>query len=373
MNLDPVHFKYCDISFHQGKPAVRFSKDVWGRLAEIEERVTLVGKFSKGRPPLELIREKFQSTFSLTGSAHVRSLDLRHILIRFSREDDCEKVLAKGLAMVAGKPMRLTRWSPDWSTRKESPLAAVWVDPEDGFWQRLEYENVPSFCSKCFKLGHLFTSCKSGSDRRNKSGEISGSGPVVTPKQSKKRRLKPFGLGLGLSVGVQTRSMRRKSHRADSISPNSNSEASILQTQSPFLATQSNSTPIDLIKRNQNTLPIVPLEETSWASIDHKSPNFSSTIDSNATPSNLPPFSNLVPFSNRARSGAKRALLFRTPRQCRELEGIHRSRVISQSKSELDDEMFEDDVLRSNEGFGREIYSYETTTHINHPNEITLN
>nr|GMD48257.1 TMV resistance protein N-like [Ipomoea batatas] len=293
----------------KGKPAVRFSKDEWGRLAEIEERVTLVGKFSKGRPPLELIREKFQSTFSLTGSAHVGSLDLRHILIRFSREDDCEKVLAKGLAMVAGKPMRLTRWSPDWSTRKESPLAAVWVDPEDGFWQRLEYENVPSFCSKCFKLGHLFTSCKSGSDRRNKSGEISGSGPVVTPKQ----------------------------------------KASILQTQSPFLATQSNSTPIDLIKRNQNTLPIVPLEETSWASIDHKSPNFSSTIDSNATPSNLPPFSNLVPFSNRARSGAKRALLFRTPRQCRELEGIHRSRVISQSKSELDDEMFEDDVLRSNE------------------------
>nr|GMD46867.1 TMV resistance protein N-like [Ipomoea batatas] len=134
-------------------------------------------------------------------------------------------------------------------------------------------------------------------------------------------------------MGVQTRSMRRKGHRADSISPNSNSNASILQTQSPFLATQSNSTPIDLIKRNQNTLPIVPLEETSC--IDHKSPNFSSTIDSN-----------LVPFSNRARSSAKRALLFNTSRQYRELEGIHRSRVISQSKSELDDE---DNDLRSNE------------------------
>nr|GMD42185.1 TMV resistance protein N-like [Ipomoea batatas] len=319
----------------EGKPAVRFSKDEWGRLAEIEERVTLVGKFSKGRPPLELIREKFQSTFSLTGSAHVGSLDLRHILIRFSREDDCEKVLAKGLAMVAGKPMRLTRWSPDWSTRKESPLAAVWVDPEDGFWQRLEYENVPSFCSKCFKLGHLLTSCKSGSDRRNKSGEISGSGPVVTPKQSKKRSHKPFGLG----VGVQTRSMRRKGHRAESIDnsllPNSNSNTSIiptltldstenLQTQSPFL------------KRNQNTLPIVPLEETSWASIDRKSPN--STIDRN-----------IVPFSNRARSSAKRALLFRTPRQYRELEGIQRSRVISRSTSELDNKMYEDDDLRSNE------------------------
>nr|GMD48138.1 TMV resistance protein N-like [Ipomoea batatas] len=390
----------------KGKPAVRFFKDEWGRLAEIEERVTLVGKFSKGRPPLELIREKFQSTFSLTGSAHVGSLDLRHILIKFSREDDCEKVLAKGLAMVAGKPMRLTRWSPDWSTRKESPLAAVWVelpglpyhlfdhnslkhlcrpvgkllaldsatvrrtrpsvarvkleldllkplvdeiwvgfadegvDPEVGFWQRLEYENVPSFCSKCFKFGHVFSSCKSGSNRRNKSGEISGSGPVVTPKQSKKRSLKPFGLGLG--VGVQTRSMRRKGHRADSISPNSNSNTSIfpldstenLQTQSPFL------------KRNQNTLPTVPLEDTSWASIDHKSPNFSSTIDSNATPSSFPPFSNLVPFSNRARSSAKRALLFNTSRQYRELEGIHRSMVISQSKSELDDE---DNDLRSNE------------------------
>nr|GMD46862.1 TMV resistance protein N-like [Ipomoea batatas] len=238
----------------EGKPAVRFFKDEWGRLAENEERGTLVGKFSKGRPPLDLIREKFQSTCSLTGSAHVGSLDLRHILIRFSREDDCEKVLAKGLAMVAGKPMRLTRWSPDWRTRKESPFAAVWV----------ELPELPS--------------------------------------------------------------MRRKGHRADSISPNSNSNTSIsptltldstenLQTQSPFLATQSNSTPIDLIKRNQNTLPIVPLEETSWASIDHKSPNFSSTIDSSATPSSLPPFSNIVPFSNRARSSAKRALLFRTPRQ----------------------------------------------------------
>nr|GMD48145.1 TMV resistance protein N-like [Ipomoea batatas] len=353
MNLDPVHFKYCDISFHQGKPAVRFFKDEWGRLAENEERGTLVGKFSKGRPPLDLIREKFQSTCSLTGSAHVGSLDLRHILIRFSREDDCEKVLAKGLAMVAGKPMRLTRWSPDWRTRKESPLAAVWVELPELPYHLFDRNSLKRLCRPCFKFGHLFTSCKSGSDRRNKSGEISGSGPVVTPKQGKKRSLKPVGLG----VVVQTRSMRRKGHRADSISPNSNSNTSIsptltldstenLQTQSPFLATQSNSTPIDLIKRNQNTLPIVPLEETSWASIDHKSPNFSSTIDSSATPSSLPPFSNIAPFSNRARSSAKRTLVFRTRRQYRELEGIHRSRVISRSKSELDDE---DDVLRSNE------------------------
>lgn len=519
MNLDPLQFQYCDVSFHQGKPAVRFFKDEWGRLAEIEERVTLVGKFLKGRPPLEIIRQKFQSTFSLIGSAHVGSLDFCHILIRFSREDDCEKVLAKGLEMVAGKPMRLTRWSPDWSTRKESPLARVWVlfpglpchlfdpnslqhlcrpvgkllaldsatarrtrpsvarvkleldllkplvdkiwigfadegvDPEDGFWQRLEYENVPAFCSKCFKFGHLFTSCKSGSDGCGISGVCSGSvmppevtkpaelgfsasvlndvsvsaevagveakqssvteeeagqiipletmlfpnalspvafpavnslvasdamvaggagvhdglGTHVRPKQRKKRNLKPVGLG---NMGVQTRSMRKKGHRTDGISPqhhnshpnqnsllpNSNTNTSSLstmthhptqnvQTQNPFLATHSNSTPT---KPNQNTLPIIPLEETAQASIDHKSPNFSSF--------SFPRPSNLVPFSKRARNSAERAILGgTTPSQyvsSWEVEGPLNPRVVSQSESEWDDKMYDhysEDDLWSNE------------------------
>lgn len=46
----------------------------------------------------------------------------------------------------------------DWL--KERPLK-IWIETEgkDGFWQKLDYENVPDYCQTCWHVGHSDTQC----------------------------------------------------------------------------------------------------------------------------------------------------------------------------------------------------------------------
>nr|GMD68882.1 universal stress protein A-like protein [Ipomoea batatas] len=51
------------------RPTVRFAEAEWRRMAEIDERCTLVARFVKERPPLELIRARIGEVVSLEGGS----------------------------------------------------------------------------------------------------------------------------------------------------------------------------------------------------------------------------------------------------------------------------------------------------------------
>ncbi|GAA0177610.1 hypothetical protein LIER_29725 [Lithospermum erythrorhizon] len=99
---------------------------------------------------------------------------------------------------VKGFPMRMFKWTPEFSPEKESPLTPViehnnvnrvklgqtsvcvaldvsqpirkkvWIGFEDednsemaaGFWQARHYDPHPSYCTDCCHLGHNMVECK---------------------------------------------------------------------------------------------------------------------------------------------------------------------------------------------------------------------
>ncbi|VFQ77897.1 unnamed protein product [Cuscuta campestris] len=108
----------------------------------------------------------------------------RHVILTFSNSQDCTDILLKSqIAFNGANPMRLFRWTPDFNTETETSIASVWISlpglpihffdkaalalgckplgkEDEGFYQSIEYERIPLYCSKCFKQGHSAEKCK---------------------------------------------------------------------------------------------------------------------------------------------------------------------------------------------------------------------
>lgn len=74
----------------RGEPAVHFSAAEIQTMAE-PFKLSLVGKFSFGRPPMELIRNFFVS-LGLKGNCQISLLDPRHVLIKLALEEDYSRI-----------------------------------------------------------------------------------------------------------------------------------------------------------------------------------------------------------------------------------------------------------------------------------------
>src|SRR3954469_21867824 len=89
-------------------------------------RLSLVGKFSHGRPSMEMARSIF-AKLDLKGNFFLGHLDSKHILIKLEHEGDFNRLWLKDKIFIDGFPMRVFRWTPDFRSDVESPLAPVWV------------------------------------------------------------------------------------------------------------------------------------------------------------------------------------------------------------------------------------------------------
>lgn len=172
-----------------------------------------------GRPSIEHIREHF-TAMDLKGEFKLGLLDNRHVLIHLKLQVDYLRLYSRPVWYIGGMPMRVFKWSEDFHVDKESSIAPIWVGfprlpvqffqqdalfaisrllgvplrldaatatlkrpsmarvqieidvlksrPDKiwigmseckGFWQRLEYENVPDYCTHCWHMGHSETLC----------------------------------------------------------------------------------------------------------------------------------------------------------------------------------------------------------------------
>nr|XP_027120471.1 uncharacterized protein LOC113737437 [Coffea arabica] len=210
-----------DKTTRRGEPAVVFSPlDVSKFAASFQ--LSLVGKFSKGRPPMEDIRRFFKA-LDLKDEFSVGLLDHRHVLIRLASEKDFRRLWGRNVWYVFGCPMRVFKWASSFHVDKEPSIVPVWfslpklpvhffkkeclfhmvtclerplfmdaatsslacpsmaprvcakvdlfkplpkrvwvgvgMDEANGFWQVLEPENMPSYCSFCFRQGHAMDGC----------------------------------------------------------------------------------------------------------------------------------------------------------------------------------------------------------------------
>ncbi|XP_031111987.1 uncharacterized protein LOC116015961 [Ipomoea triloba] len=176
---------------------------------------------------MEQIRAEVRTSLRITGDVQVGSVNAKTILLRFSSEEDCKRVLMRNWATVSGARAWLSRWSPEWRPWCDSPFVPVWIEFPNlpfhlfdfsmlericeplgkiidvdratemrsrpsvakvrieidmrrpvlhwmwigagvkGFWQRICYDFIPKYCTECCCFGHLVNNCR----RKKKIGE----------------------------------------------------------------------------------------------------------------------------------------------------------------------------------------------------------
>ncbi|XP_071917069.1 uncharacterized protein [Coffea arabica] len=204
-------------STHRGEPALRLSQKEL-QLLSTPFQNALVGRFPFRRPPMEVIRHFFVS-LGLKGECDVGLLDMNHVLIRPSSEEDFTRLFVRRSWFVQGAQMLLSKWTMDFTAQQDSTFAPVWVslpslplplfnkiyianlagllgrylksdsatlalkrpsvarvlvemdvsvspphriwigEDQEGFWQEVEYESWPKFCGFCTRFGHEVGEC----------------------------------------------------------------------------------------------------------------------------------------------------------------------------------------------------------------------
>ncbi|KAL0907216.1 hypothetical protein M5K25_025770 [Dendrobium thyrsiflorum] len=204
-------------SVFNGVPAVLLSDEEVLKLAS-PFQFTLVGKFSLRRPNLDMIRQFF-GNLKLTGFFSIGLLDARHVSIQLTNDLDYSHVFARRSYFVNNCQMRILKWTPFFDIRQESPIVPIWISFPNlrlhffnpkvlhalgslfgrplqtdqataartrpsvarvlvevditkkhakevwvgskayGYLQKVEFENIPDFCSHYKMHGHASTVC----------------------------------------------------------------------------------------------------------------------------------------------------------------------------------------------------------------------
>lgn len=101
---------------HKGEPAISFTVDEIATVAQLFN-FALVGKFSKDRLLMEVVR-KFFFSLDLKETVTVGLLDGRHELICMANEADFIRVWTRSIWYVSGCPMRVFKWTPTFHVDK---------------------------------------------------------------------------------------------------------------------------------------------------------------------------------------------------------------------------------------------------------------
>ncbi|KAL0320112.1 UNVERIFIED_CONTAM: hypothetical protein Sradi_5272700 [Sesamum radiatum] len=205
-----------------GRPTITFS-DSETQALTVDFRFALVGKFSHGSPPYSQLHRLLVKS-GIKGAFTVSMINYKHALICLSTESDYNRLWLRRIWYLNGLPMRVFKWSPTFTTAHESPIAPIWVSfPElpahlfkkdvlftiakligtplqiadstynksslakarvcieidllkpvlkevdlqifgETIVQKIEYDQVPQYCSLCKHVGHKDSDCYSKGD-----------------------------------------------------------------------------------------------------------------------------------------------------------------------------------------------------------------
>ncbi|CAI9108928.1 OLC1v1008636C1 [Oldenlandia corymbosa var. corymbosa] len=204
-------------------------------------RLSLVGKFSYGRPKIEKIHKVFKK-IGFNGGYTLGLMNPRHVLIRFEQEDDYQRCWIRTFWNIAGFSMRILKWKLGFRFEEDPLVVPIWVSLFDlpveymypeviysmataigkplkidkptlnmtrpfgaRFFVEVDltkefpksvkigkkgrkhehvftYEHVPFYCSKCCKIGHKEINCRVGKPLPLKSDSGKEKNPAVVKK-----------------------------------------------------------------------------------------------------------------------------------------------------------------------------------------------
>ncbi|KAL0374008.1 UNVERIFIED_CONTAM: hypothetical protein Sradi_3316500 [Sesamum radiatum] len=110
---------------YKGEPGVIYSSEEMEYLAS-RLKFLFVDKFSHGLPNLNFLRNRIVK-LGLKGTVTVGRLNFKHVLIRFTNEEDFSRLWLRGEWMFDSFYMRVFKWSPDFDPHIESPIGPVWI------------------------------------------------------------------------------------------------------------------------------------------------------------------------------------------------------------------------------------------------------
>ncbi|KAL0311722.1 UNVERIFIED_CONTAM: hypothetical protein Sradi_5571500 [Sesamum radiatum] len=112
-----------------GRPTIIFSDEETQSLAA-DFRYALVGKFSHGSPPYSLLH-RLLSNLGIKGAFTVSLINNKHALINLTNESDYSRLWMRRIWYLKGFPMRVFKWSPTFTPDQESSVVPIWVSFPD--------------------------------------------------------------------------------------------------------------------------------------------------------------------------------------------------------------------------------------------------
>ncbi|KAF8412018.1 hypothetical protein HHK36_004577 [Tetracentron sinense] len=111
---------------YKGEPALFFTEDET-KLLPSPHRLTLVAKCSYGRPSLDIIKTFMKKSARVRLACSVGILDSRHLLFRFSSEEDYLMIWIKEVMYINGFLFRFFKWTPSFVSAIEPSIVLIWV------------------------------------------------------------------------------------------------------------------------------------------------------------------------------------------------------------------------------------------------------
>ncbi|VFQ73124.1 unnamed protein product [Cuscuta campestris] len=236
--------------YQNGIPYVTFTKNDISELS-VRFKHALVATF-KTCPPFSTMKS-FMQKLGLLGDFNVTILSTRSFLLNFQREEDYVRIFLRRVWRVYGQDMTITKWSPSLSSNVDNPILPIWIafldlpirlhdkqalhllassighplqvdsctlnfsrpqlarccvevdishlppakihvqHVEEDMFLDFYYENVPSYCMDCGKIGHPKERCPLGQNRqdaRPKDVKTDTAWQVVTCKKGKAKMVK---------------------------------------------------------------------------------------------------------------------------------------------------------------------------------------
>ncbi|CAI9117200.1 OLC1v1018546C1 [Oldenlandia corymbosa var. corymbosa] len=114
-----------EVRFVNGVPILEYEEDEYDKLVA-PHQLSLIGKFSYGRPKMEEVHKEFKK-LGFHGGYTLGLMNPRHVLIRFEREEDYQRCWIKMFWNIAGFSMRILKWRSGFKFEEDPPIVPIWV------------------------------------------------------------------------------------------------------------------------------------------------------------------------------------------------------------------------------------------------------
>lgn len=119
---------------------VVFTKEEHDLLAETC-KWTIMGKFTRTRPSIEIIRTEFAKIIKVKGSLKIGIKDLIHVFIDAENEEEFNVIYSRDFVHLdENNSIKIVKWTPNFKLDAETTLAPIWIKLPDLLWHYYEWD-----------------------------------------------------------------------------------------------------------------------------------------------------------------------------------------------------------------------------------------